>query len=428
MPDTFENWSGRHRCSPATRAAPTSEAEVSALVRTAAESGQRVKVVGAAHSFSDIAMTDGVLVSLDAMDRVLELDRQRSTVRVQAGKRLRALCEELAAAGCTLPIVGSIDAQSLGGLVATGTHGSSLAHGNLSTLIVAMRLVDGNGDVVTLDERDPRLPGARVALGALGIVTELTLRVEPSFTVAESTWPMDFEPAVERFVETMRASEYAKFWWIPHTDRAQLFTADRTTDPRDFSERRRAFDERVVNAWVFPVLLRLGNLVPRLIAPLNRLIAAVYFQGRRVVGAPHRVLSLAMPPRHFEAEWALPVEAFAPAIRQVRVLANGLHVNFILEARLVAADDSWMSPAYGRDSVQVGTYITNPADREAFFAGASTIFAAFDGRPHWGKEHALDAAGAAALYPRFADFQALARELDPRGTFRNELLTRLLGG
>lgn len=426
MPTEFRNWSGQHACTPAEWAAPTSESEVQALVQRALSEKRRIKVVGAGHSFSDIALTDGILVSIDALDRVLEIDGQRQTVRVQAGKRLRAFCDELAAAGWTLPIVGSIDVQSLAGLTATGTHGSSLVHGNLSSLIAGMRIVNGLGEVIELPEGDPRLAASRVHLGALGIVTELTFRIERMFTLAETTIPLSFNEGVARFLTEQRQSEYTKFWWLPHTDRAQVFVGERSSSPHNFSERTRRFDEAVVNAWVFPFVLWLGNQFPSLIAPLNAITGAVYFKAARTVGVPHRVLTLAMPPRHFEAEWAIPLEHFEVVVAALRELANGLHVNFILEARLVKGDENWMSPAYGRDTVQIGTYITNALDRPAFFSGAAALFAQYGGRPHWGKESAINATQAAETYPRFADFRVWAAEMDPHGVFRNAMLNRLL--
>jgi len=422
----FRNWSRRHCCAPAAWAHPSTDDEIVALVKAANDSGRTVKVVGAGHSFSAIAMTDGVLVSLDRMDRVVSVDVQRGLVRVQAGMRLRDFNRALAEHGLSLPIVGSIAEQSLGGLVATGTHGSSLRHGNLATLIVAMRLVSGTGEVVELPEGDPRLLGARVNLGALGIVTEVTLRVESMFAVAEESVPMGFEAALAAFPAFIRDHEYAKLWWLPHTDAALLFRGDRVTEPSNISAVQRWIDEHIVNAWVFPAVLWLGNKFPSLIPPLNRVTGAVYFQRRRTVGPPASVLGLAMPPRHFEAEWAVPLAHGAEALRRVRDLAEGLRVNFILEARVVRGDDNWLSPAYGRDTIQIGTYITNPADRAAFFAGAEAIFADYGGRAHWGKENTLSRAEAERLYPRFADFRDLVGVMDPRGTLRNAVLQRLL--
>ncbi|MFN7146469.1 MAG: FAD-binding protein, partial [Myxococcota bacterium] len=195
---TFTTWAGTHTCTPAAWAAPTTEEEVAAVVRRARADGKRVKVVGAGHSWSDAALTDGVMVSLDGLDRVVAIDGQRGLATVEAGKRLAAFNDALHDAGAALPIVGSIAAQSLGGLLATGTHGSSLRHGNLSSGIVGMRIVDGRGEVVDLTEGDPRLPGARVGLGALGIVTRVTLRVDRAFTVAEEMTPMPLAAALER--------------------------------------------------------------------------------------------------------------------------------------------------------------------------------------------------------------------------------------
>lgn len=427
MPLTFSNWAGNHVCQPAEWATPTTEDEVVAVVKAAAAAGRRVKVVGAGHSFSALAMTDGVLVSLDKLDRILVVDAQRGVVRVQAGKRLHAFNQTIAAHNLTLPIVGSIAEQSLGGLFATGTHGSSLVHGNLATQIVAMRIVTGTGELLALHEGDERLAGARVNLGALGIVTDLTLKVEPMFTIAEETIPMSFDRALENFPAYAKQHEYAKLWWLPHTNAAQLFRGDRTTDKHNYSPAKRRFETNILNGWVFPFVLWLGNAFPALIAPLNRLIGMVYFKKSRTVGAPADVLGLAMPPRHFECEWAIPVEHCTTIFPRLRDLANAHHVNFIMEARVVRQDENWLSPAYGRPTVQIGTYITNPTDKESFFAGAAAIFAEYEGRPHWGKENTLSGADAARVYPQFEAFRALAKSCDPSGMFRNESLDRLLG-
>ncbi len=425
----FVNWSGEQRCQPSAWVSASSEDDVVAAVRGAVAARQKLRVLGAGHSFSALVPTGGTLLSLDPMDRVLSVDPQRGLVRVQAGKRLRAFLDELSAAGLALPVVGSIDQQSLAGLVSTGTHGSSLEHGNLSAQVVALRVVTGGGELLVLDEGDPRLPAARLALGALGVITEITFRVVPAFTYAEHTEPMGFDEALLAFAAWAREYPYAKLWWLPHTDRAMLFRGGVSHDPPNFSERQRRFDELVVNRWVFPLVQWLGNTAPALIPSLNALTGAVYFQRRAVVGRPDRVMTLAMPPRHSESEWAVPVDTCAAVMRELRAAidASSLRVNFIMEARLVPADDAWLSPAYGRDTVQVGTYITNPRDRDAFFALAERVFRPRGGRPHWGKSHDLDAVGARALYPRFDEFVGLARECDPAGTFRNPMMERLLG-
>ncbi len=427
----FTTWGGTHTCTPAEWAHPASEAEVVDVVRRAAAAGRRVKVVGAGHSWSDAALTDGVLVSLDRLARLHAVDLQRGVAVADAGMRLRAFGDALASAGAALPIVGSIAEQSLGGLLATGTHGSSLRHGNLSSGVVGLRLVNGRGEVVELAAGDPRLPGARVGLGALGIVTQVTVRVDRAFTVAEVMEPLSFDAALERLPAVAQQSEYAKLWWIPHTDRALIFRGARVEEPPTFSERFRTFDERVINGVVFRGLLGLGARVPALVPLLNRVVAASYFGARRVVGRSDRVLSLAMPPAHRESEWAVPVAAGVDLLRRTRALieAKGLRVNFILEARFVKGDDSWMSPAYGRDSLQVGAYTACPRDCPAWYEGFAAIAREHGGRPHWGKEgvEALDPAEVRRLYPMADRFAALAREMDPDGLFRNRFVERIVG-
>jgi L-gulonolactone oxidase len=429
MPERFETWGRTFTCAPAEWARPTTEAEVVDVVRRATAAGRKVKVVGAGHSWSDMALTDGVVLQLDRLDRRVTVDKQRGLATFEAGIRLHALNDALAAEGLALPIVGSIDQQSLGGLLATGTHGSSLRHGNLSTQIVAMRIVTASGGIWALEEGDPRLPAARVALGAFGVVTQVTLRVDPAFTVAEETLPMSFDAAVAALPGLAAEAEYAKLWWIPHTDRAQLFRGARTTDPGTFSLRVRALDEHVVNAVLFAGLLRLGAWLPAVIPALNALIGAVYFRPTRVVGRSDHVLTLAMPPVHRESEIAIPAEHAGDALRRIRALVveRDLRINFILEARYVRADDSWMSPASGRDSVQIGAYTANATHCAAWHEGFAAIMADYGGRPHWGKEATFDSATVRRLYPMAERFGALVREADPTGTFRNAFVERVIG-
>ncbi|NVB84149.1 MAG: FAD-binding protein, partial [Kofleriaceae bacterium] len=184
MARAFVNWGKTVKTRPSSWHEPTSEDEIVELVRTAARERQRIRVVGAGHSWSAIAAPEQIGISLDRHAGIVDLDANNRRVTVRAGTRLRDLNEALDAAGFALPIVGSIAAQSIAGLTATGTHGSSLVHGNIASFVDRMRLIDGCGDIVVLEGE--RLDGARVHLGALGIVTELRLAIVPKFSLAES--------------------------------------------------------------------------------------------------------------------------------------------------------------------------------------------------------------------------------------------------
>lgn len=422
----IHNWARTHSCRPQRVVRPRDEAELRTLVREAAAAGTRVKVIGARHSWSDIAMSEGVLVSLDAMQELLEVDRERGRVRVQAGVRLHRLVELLAAQGLALAIVGSVLEQSIAGVMATGTHGSSLVHGNIPSHVLGLRLLTGEGEVVELDEEHPWLPAARVGLGALGIVTEVSLRVVPAFRLRETIEPVPFDRALETFEALARSAEYVKLWWLPFTADVLVFRYERSEEPGRISPLARWFDEAVINAAVFPGILALAGALPRLVPHCNRLVARTYFGAAARVDRSDRILSLAMPPRHRETEYALPLAQGAEALAATRSLieAQRLPVDFIVEARFVPADDAWMSPASGRDSCQLGAYMAKAPGIEPYFSGFEAAMKPLGGRPHWGKEFSVDADELARMYPRTSDFVDLARQLDPRGCFVNPFLAR----
>src|SRR5688572_2634145 len=191
MPSTLSNWAGNQRWVVAERVAPRSTDEVATAVRRAAEAGTRVKAIGAGHSFTATAVTDGVQLSLDRMQGVQHVDHETQRVTVQGGIRLHRLNDELAAVGLALPNLGDIDRQSIAGAIATATHGTGLGLGNLATTVVGMELVTGTGDVVRPDADLLRV--ARVGVGALGIVTEVTLQCVPAFDLhaRETVEPLD---------------------------------------------------------------------------------------------------------------------------------------------------------------------------------------------------------------------------------------------
>ena len=428
MPRRVFNWSRTQHCTPIAVAEPDSESELLELVREARATGRTVKVMGARHSWSDIAMSEGVLISLDRMQRVLEVDPEGLRVTVEAGIRLNRLNEELAARGLALPILGSVTEQSLAGVMSTGTHGSSLVHGNIPSHALALRLITGRSEILELDADHPLLPAARVGLGALGIITQVTLRVDRAFSLCETSEVIEFDEAVERLDELARSAEYVKLWWLPHTRGVIVFRCDRTRELGQVSRFGRWLDEWVINKLVFRFVLFLGRLAPRIIPAANRLVARTYLEPRRVVGRSDHVLSLAMPPRHRETEYAVPVSHSGEALRRTRALIEelGVRVNFITELRFVRGDEGWLSPASGRDSCQLGAYMAQAEGIERYFRGFEERMRELGGRPHWGKEFHATPDELREMYPQLNAFVAAVREHDPDGVFRNRFLDRVM--
>ncbi len=423
----FVNWAHTVVSRPRERHAPRSEAEVCERIAAAAGRGSRVRVVGGAHSWSPINAPDDVWLALDDLAGVIALDRVRGEVTAHGGTRLHALLGALENEGYTLPIVGSISAQSLAGAIATGTHGSSLVHGNLASLVVRLRLVTARGEVLELDERDPRLEGARVHLGALGVVTSVTLKVEPVFQLAEEVEHIAIPQVASALPAIAASSEYVKLWWMPHAPHAQIFRYARTHDATTGNpQRRRWFDDHVMHRVAFPLVVRLTR-VPGLIAPISRAIARS-FAGPRRIGPSALMLSTPMPFRHRETEAALPLaragEAFDRLARAVP--ADGLRVNFPMELRFVRGDRAWASPAYGGDTCQIGAYCQGPSATR-YFASFWREMRALGARPHWGKELDHTAGELRALWPELGRFLALRDALDPERMFTSAFHTRTLG-
>lgn len=421
----FVNWGKTVTTRPTAWHAPASEAEVIEIVRGAR--GRRLRVVGAGHSWSAIAAPEQVAITLDHFAGVIARDDH--TVTIRGGTRLEDLNAALAAAGYALPIVGSIAEQSLAGAIATGTHGSSLVHGNLSSLVERVRLVDGRGEVHDMGAGDPRLEAARVHLGALGIVTELTLRITRAFRLAETVERIPVREMPARLESIARSAEYVKVWWMPHTRDAHVFRCERTDDAPTTKPdplRQRWIDNHILHPFVFPLALRVG-LLPGLTPKIMAVVANTFDQPRRV-GVSTLMLSTPMPFRHRETECAVPMHRAAEAVdRTLRAIERErLVVNFPLEIRFVRGDEAWMSPAYGADTCQIGAYCWGPR-APAYFAAFWREMRALDARPHWGKELDHTDEEVRALWPRARDFLALRDELDPERVFGSEFHTRTLG-
>jgi FAD-linked oxidoreductase len=421
------NWARNVRSEPVRVLAPASEAELVALVAQTAPA--RIRLVGGDHSWSDIAATDEVRVTLDGMSQLLAVEGERVTV--EAGMRIHALNAALHDRGLALSNLGSIDQQSIAGAISTATHGSGAAHGVLSTQVVGLRLLTMDGTIRTLSaQSEPALfDAARVGLGCLGIITAVTLQCVPAFRLSEVATPMSVEEAAARIPELVAGGEYVKLWWLPGTDRVQVFTASPTDAPARPRPVGEWMDGAVLNPLIFPAVLALGGRFPALIPTLSRLVARVYFRPDARVDHSHRVLHIPMPPRHLESEYALPIGRAGEALLRLRALIaqTGVGVNFVQELRFVAGDDLPLSPAGGRDSCYVGAYTAAPRDAARYLADFEALMVELGGRPHWGKLFSATPEQLSALYPAWSDFRALRAALDPHGRLVNPFIERVLG-
>ncbi len=432
---SFTTWSGHHRCWPEGWARPDSVEGVVDVVARAGRLGGRVKVVGAGHSWSDIACSDGVMLQLDGLAGILAEDRGGGTVTVAAGTRLRDLNVLLDERGLAMPSLGSISEQSVAGAISTGTHGTGVEVGSLSSLVVGLTLVDGTGQLRSLTAADGDVfEAARVGLGALGVVVSVTLRVCPAFRLREVATACTFAEAVDQMESLSRQSRHVKLWWLPHTERVVVYAWEPTDAAPTWGpgasrlwRAQRAMD-RAVNAAVFPAMLGLGRVFPDSVPVANRLTQEHYLVAGERIARSDLIFNLAMPPAHREMEYGLPVERAGEALERLRGLIdkNGLRVNFIVEVRFVAPDPILLSGSFGRASCQLGAYMAECPDLPKYFGLFEEMCLEMDGRPHWGKEFYADAASLRGAWPdSWERFEAVRAELDPGHLFENAFLRRV---
>lgn len=427
----WRNWAGNQVCAPHAILRPATESEIVAIVQRAVEAGRRVKCVGAGHSFTGVACTDGDLLDLSGYGRVLHVDRAAGLATVQAGIPLHRLNRELAAHGLALENLGDIAYQSIAGAISTATHGTGARFRNLSAGVVAMRLIDGTGrvhDVSPDGEAADLLDIAPVGIGALGIVSTVTLRCVRAFNLHAVERAERVDELLERFDEECDTSDHFEFFWVPNTRWALTKRNRRTDEPvRPLPTWRRLRDDVLYDNVAFGALQKVARWRNDLVPDVARRLPSS--GAREYVDVSYEVFASPRMVRFHEMEYAVPRQHGVEALRRVQDLVDrlGYYVGFPVEVRVTAADDLALSTAHGRDTVYIACHVHPGVPQDAYFRGVESIMDDYGGRPHWGKLHFQTAETLAPRYPRWADFQSARARLDPDGRFANPELDRVLG-
>ncbi|MFG2401872.1 D-arabinono-1,4-lactone oxidase [Streptomyces lydicus] len=427
----WRNWAGNVTARPARTVAPASTEELVAAVRAAAEDGLTVKAAGTGHSFTPAAATDGLLIRPERLTGVRAVDRAAGTVTVAAGTPLKHLNETLAAHGLSLTNMGDIMEQTVSGAAGTGTHGTGRDSASIAAQITALELVTADGSVLTCsaDENPDVFAAARLGLGALGVISELTFAVEPEFLLTAREEPMGFDEVTDRFDELVAENEHFEFYWFPHTGNCNTKRNNRSQGPAAPPGRVGAWiEDELLSNGVFQVACAVGRAVPAAIPGIAK-VSSRALSARTYTDIPYKVFTSPRRVRFVEMEYALPRAAAAAALGELRALVerSDFRISFPVEVRTAPADDLVLSTASGRDTVYIAVHMYRGTPYEAYFAAAERIMTAHEGRPHWGKLHTRDADHLAEVYPRFGEFTAVRDRLDPERRFANAYLRRVLG-
>ena len=427
----WRNWAGNERTDTEV-VQPGSADEVAAVLTSAARAGRRVRPIGSGHSFTGIGRPEDVQLTCGALAGIGDVSDD-GLVTVGAGVPLHRLNAELVRRGWSLTNLGDIDRQTIAGALSTGTHGTGARFGGLATQVRGLQLVTPAGEVLDCDAtRHPDVfSAARIGLGALGVVTAVTLQAVPAFALRAVEGPGTLTGALEGFDELMTATDHVEFYWFPHTDVTLLKCNTRVPLEEGLAPLprwRAVWDDEILANGAFAGVVAAGRRVPALIPPLARMSAKA-LGARTWTDHSHRVFVSRRRVRFLEMEYAIP-RADAPAVlaelRRVHE-ANDWRAAFPVEVRIAAADDIPLSTASGRDSAYIAAHVPAGTDPGPWFSALEAIAGEVGGRPHWGKLHGLDAAVLRTRYPRFGEFVALRDRLDPTGVLANAYLERVLG-
>jgi FAD-linked oxidoreductase len=429
----WTNWAGTEAADPHRIVTPDTTGQIVQEIEHALAHRGTVKMVGTGHSFTGISAPVGTMLRPDRCAGIVSVDRDAMTVTVLAGTPLHVLNAELGRLGLSLHNMGDIAEQTIAGATSTGTHGTGGTVASLSAQIAAFTLISGHGEEITASPTSFRdlYDMGRVGLGALGILTEITLYVEPLFALEAHEQPMTWDAALASYDELTHDHHHVDVYWFPHTDRVMTKVNDRLAELdglRPLSRWKHWLDDEFLSNTVFGVLTSVGTHAPRTVPRLNQISGSALSE-RSYSDIAHRVFTSPRRVRFKEMEYAVPREVGLKALKDVRrvIDASSWRIGFPVEIRSAPADDIALSTASGRDSMYLAFHVPARADHRAYFAGVEQVLREYDGRPHWGKMHTLGAEDLAASYPRFEEFRALRDQLDPQRVFTNPYLQRVLG-
>ncbi len=430
MSPRWGNWAGEQFCAPSAIVRPTLEAELAEVVARSAQRGERVRAVGSGHSFTDCACTDGVMIDMTGLQRVIDADPTSGLVTVEAGAKLHTLGPQLAQRGLGLENQGDIDAQSITGATATATHGTGARFPNLSARIVALRLVTATGDVLTLSEglEDDEYLAARVSLGALGVISQVTIQAVPLYTLNRRDQRRTLGETLQRLDGLVDGNDHFEFFVFPYAEMALTRTTSRSDEePTPTPGWKRRFSEDFENAGL-SLICRTGRRFPGAAPRLNRLMTRLMSEST-VTDRAYKVYATERKVRFTEMEYAIPREHAATAIQRVidLVRRRNLPILFPLEVRFAAPDDAFLSTAHGRDTCYIAVHQYTGMEFETYFRAVEAIMDDYAGRPHWGKRHHQTAGTLRERYPDWDRFAAVRDRLDPNRVFQNDYTRRVLG-
>lgn len=426
----MQNWSGNQEWNPQEVFSPKSEEEILGIVKNAYENKRKIRIIGTGHSFTPLVCTDQILIDLDDYQGIESVDKAAKTAVVRAGTKLNLLGKQLFENGLALENMGDVDMQSIAGSISTGTHGTGLEFGNMSTQVTEVTFINGLGERVVCSETiQPELfKCMQISLGAFGIITNLKMRCIPSYKLKLEKKKEKLDDVLAKLDNINKTNRNFEFYWMPYTDTVQTKYSNISDEPEDKSTFWSNFNDIYLENYVFKGLCEVAKAVPTLNKGISS-FSAQFISSSKKTQYSHNVYATPRYVKFNEMEYNVPIEAYQDVMKDLVKCINTkkFNIHFPLENRFVKGDDIYLSPAHKRNSAYIACHVYKGKEYKPYFTALEEIFMAYDGRPHWGKMHTRTADYFRKVYPEMQTFLHYRLQHDPKGLFLNPHVKEILG-
>ncbi|GGI13489.1 D-arabinono-1,4-lactone oxidase [Gottfriedia solisilvae] len=423
----WQNWSGSVKFNPQHIFTPNSIEEVVAIVKKANIENKKIRVVGSRHSFTPLISTTDFLVSLDQLQGVISIDKEKQIAEVWAGTKLERLGQELYEFGFAQENLGDINVQSIAGALLTGTHGTGVQHGILATQIEELTIVLPNGEVLVCSKikNIDLYKAIGVSLGLLGIVVKMKIRIKPATTYRYESKKIQTVELYHRIEEMKNENEHFEFYMFPYSKNIQVKLMNETRT-KNHSFKFEKWKVATIENNVFWFLSEISRNIPKTSRMISRL-SAKNVPNSRMVGPSFQLFSTVRNVKFNEMEYSIPKVYMVDATKEIQeeIIKNKFNVHFPIECRFVKADHFMISPASARDSAYIAIHMYKGMPHQDYFYRIEEILQSYGGRPHWGKMHNMTIVQLENLYPHLSQFLEIRSKLDPKNVFVNAYLGKL---
>lgn len=423
----MKNWAGNLEFHPTQVLAPQSVEEIKAIILKAKQENKNIRTRGTGHSWTGLIATNDLYLHLDNYQGIIEVNEARKMVKAKAGSKLHLFGEEAFKSKLAMENQGDINKQSIAGATSTGTHGTGITLQSVANQISAMTIINARGEEIVIDESSPYFQAARLSLGSLGIIADLTFKLSEAYKLKENSFAEDFSQSLSGFKSRLKGNRHLEMFFFPVGDWSFTKMMNVTNEEPTKKNILHTMNEIVLENWLYTQLNRISSGTGRY--KLIDKIMRTFVSPKENVDWSHRAFPTERSFKFMEMEYNLPVEKFETVMEEVRaaIRKNNFQTLFPIEIRFVKGDPLWLSPAYERDSVYLAVHTYISENYRPYFDCMEEIFQRHGGRPHWGKWHTMKSDKLKIAYPRFNEFLKVRKEFDPDGMFLNDHLIDIFG-